>query len=437
MATIERDGPDSGTVVPDPSPRVQPLSLRKNFSWTFAGNFIYAGCQWGMLVVLAKLGSPEMVGQFALGLAVTTPIILLSQLQLRGLQATDARTQYVFGNYLSLRLLGTVLALAVIAAVALIGDFQPGTAAVILGVGLAKGFESVSDMFYGLLQRHERMDRVSLSLMLKGGLSLVVFTATLYLTRSVVVSVASLAAAWLVVLLAYDLRSAVVVGGKPVVRPVWDTTAMAGLAVLAFPLGIVMMLNSLNANVPRYFIQRSLGEYELGLFAAVASLVIIGTTVVGALGQSAAPRLSRHYAEGDLSAFYRLTMKLAVIAAVLGVLGVLLSAVAGRPLLRLLFSPEYAEQWRVLVWVMAGAGLWYVASVFGYAATAARRLRLQPYVFGATLAVTAAGSYLLIDGMGLYGAGLALFAGSLVGTLGFGIIILPSQLTDDKRRSTD
>jgi hypothetical protein len=46
------------------------LSLRKNFSWTFVGNVVYAACQWGILVALAKLGTPEMVGQFTLGLAV-------------------------------------------------------------------------------------------------------------------------------------------------------------------------------------------------------------------------------------------------------------------------------------------------------------------------------------------------------------------------------
>jgi hypothetical protein len=43
------------------------LSLRLNFSWTMVGNFVYAGCQWGMLMVLAKLGTPEIVGTFALG----------------------------------------------------------------------------------------------------------------------------------------------------------------------------------------------------------------------------------------------------------------------------------------------------------------------------------------------------------------------------------
>ena len=30
------------------------LSLRVNFAWTLAGTVVYAACQWGVLVVLAK-----------------------------------------------------------------------------------------------------------------------------------------------------------------------------------------------------------------------------------------------------------------------------------------------------------------------------------------------------------------------------------------------
>jgi hypothetical protein len=67
-----------------------------------------------MLVVLAKLGSPEIVGQFTLGLAVTAPVVLFTNLSLREVQATDAKHQYLFSDYLGLRLLLTGLALVAI-----------------------------------------------------------------------------------------------------------------------------------------------------------------------------------------------------------------------------------------------------------------------------------------------------------------------------------
>src|SRR5207247_6401186 len=68
-------------------------SLRRDFAWTLAGNLVYAGCQWGMVMALAKLSTATAVGQFALGMAVTAPIFLFSNLNLRAIVATDSRQE--------------------------------------------------------------------------------------------------------------------------------------------------------------------------------------------------------------------------------------------------------------------------------------------------------------------------------------------------------
>ena len=65
------------------TPVVSGLSLRSNFAWVLAGNLVYAACQWGMIVALAKLGSSYMVGQFSLGLAIATPVLMFTNLHLR------------------------------------------------------------------------------------------------------------------------------------------------------------------------------------------------------------------------------------------------------------------------------------------------------------------------------------------------------------------
>jgi O-antigen/teichoic acid export membrane protein len=78
---------------------VKKASLINNFSWALAGNVVYAGCQWGMLMVLAKLGSTEMVGRFALGLAITAPVITFVKFDLRAIQATDIQGIYSFRDY--------------------------------------------------------------------------------------------------------------------------------------------------------------------------------------------------------------------------------------------------------------------------------------------------------------------------------------------------
>src|ERR1700722_19919757 len=93
---------------------VSGLSLRSNFVWALAGNVVYAICQWGMIVALAKMGNSFMIGQFALGLAIATPVLMFTNLHLRVVQASDAKRLYSFREYLQLRSVMTLGAIVVI-----------------------------------------------------------------------------------------------------------------------------------------------------------------------------------------------------------------------------------------------------------------------------------------------------------------------------------
>lgn len=395
----------------------QRLSLRANFSWTLVGNVVYAACQWGMLTVLAKLGSPEAVGQFSLGLAVGAPVMMLANLQLRGIQATDARREYAFGDYLALRLLTTALAYGVIVALALSAGYRAEVVAVILALGLQKACQSLSDVYHGLLQQRERMDRIARSLLLKGPLALAALAVAYALSRSVAVAALALAGVYAAVWLGYDRHSARLVAAEEPLRPRWSRARLQRLAWLALPLGLVMMLISLNSNIPRYIIERTLGEAELGIYSAMAYLQVAGTTVVSALGQSASPRLAQHYAAGQYGAFRRLLLRLVGLGAGLGAAAVLGALLLGRPLLTLLYTAEFAAHNDVLVWLMAAAGVGFVASFLGYGLTAARQFRIQLPLFAAVDALTLTACLLLIPAHGLLGAALAGLAVKLLQAL--------------------
>lgn len=390
------------------------LSLRQNFSWTFAGNVVYAASQWGVLVVLARLGSPELVGQFALGLAVTAPVILFANLALRQVQATDARREYTFGEYLGLRLLTTTLALLVILFIAF-AFYRDDTRVIILMIGLSKSFEAISDIIFGLLQQHERMDRIAKSLMIEGIATLVVAAAVMAVTHSLFLVTAAIAVVWGLQLFFYDLRSGwIVTGSLRLLRPTFRRDSMLRLLWLALPLGFVVMLISLNTNIPRYFIETYLGSAQLGIFAAMGYLILAGNTVVSALGQSASPRLAAYYAQGNREAYKRLLLRLLAIGACLGAAGILAAVVAGRWLLHLLYGPAYAAYASVFVWVMFAAAVTYLDSFVGYGVTSARIFRLQIILTGVPSLLLIVLCQLLIPQGSLQSAAVVLLlAGSL------------------------
>lgn len=387
---------------------VSGLSLKTNFLWTFAGNVIYASCQWGKLIVLSKLGSPEMVGQFALGLAISAPVLMLTNLQLRAVQATDAKEEYKFGDYLGLRLFSTLIALLIMAGIVSVSAYSWETAGILLMIGLAKTFEAVSDICYGLLQHHERMDRIARSMIIKGVLSVIAFALLLLLTNQLIWGVAGLAATYALVLVTYDLTSAALGINRDNdhlgwVVPRWDTAILYKLFRLSLPLGFVMMLLSLNTNIPRYFIAHYWGERELGIFAAMAYVLVAGKTVVAALGQSASPRLAAYFAQRNKKAFQTLLLKLVGIGAGLGGLGIAIAFLAGRTILTTLYKPEYAQH-DVFLWLMIAAALGYIGSFLGYGITATRQFQRFTFPYLSVTVAALIASLILIPSRGLIGA---------------------------------
>jgi O-antigen/teichoic acid export membrane protein len=405
-----------------------PVSLRRNFAWTLAGNVTYAACQWGMLVAIARLGTPGMVGEFALGLAISAPVFMLTSLQLRVVLATDARHEYRLGHYLALRLLGTSLGLAGIAAFVAVAGFRRPAAAVVLLVSAAKACEAMSDTVYGFWQQHERFDRIAIALAGRGAASLTAMAGALYLTRSVVWGAAAMTLVWALWLATYERAGAraVLERASPGERlgPQWNVQKLKELAVLTLPLGFVTMLVSLNANLPRYFVEHDLGEAALGYFAAMAYVFVAGNTVMAAVAQSAVPRLARAFHQ-DRAAFAHLLKQMVLLGVAVGLAGICVAVFAGPLLLRLLYGREYAVYGAVFVWLMVAGALAYVTSMLGYGMTAARLFRPQVPLYIAATAVTALACWALVPRFGLMGSAWAVLIGAAFSCASSALLIAP------------
>lgn len=419
IASSPDAGPDAAAGAASAVVQAQPL--RTNFAWTLAGTVVYAGCQWAILVVVARLASPEAVGRLALGYALTAPVFLFTGLHLRAAQATDAARSFRFADYRAVRAGGMVAGMIVTFAVALLFAHDGPTRLVVVAVGASKAIEGMSDVYYAVMQQHERMRPMAVSLVWRGLLAVAALALVLAATGELALAVAALGVAWVAVLVAHDVRAAApLVGARA--GPV-DWRAARRIVAASLPLGLVMMLVSLRTNVPRYFIEAHIGATELGTFAALSSLLTAGNVVISALGQSATPRLARHFHDGDIRSFRRLLVRLLAIGALVGGAAVAAAAAAGRPVLLLLFGPPYARRADVLVLLMAVGLVAYVASFLGYALTAARRFAVQLPLFAATTLACTAASHWLVPAGGLAGAALAWGASLLLEAVAIAVLL--------------
>jgi O-antigen/teichoic acid export membrane protein len=406
-------------------------SLRSNFAWTFAGNMLYAGCQWGMLSALAKLGSTSIVGQFTLGLAISAPVFMFTNLQLRAVQATDVNAESGFADYYTLRLLATLLGLAMVALTLPFIGGVPGVKAVVFLVAIAKSVECMSDVSAGLLQREEQLKRVAISLIIRGIASVAVFSSVFAYSRNLQVAIMGMIGVWGAVLLLYDLPNVRRFGRFHESFFRYDRSALSRLALLGLPLGVVATLSSLITNIPRYFLQHNLGLAEQGIFASLAYLVVVINLVVNALCQSVTTRLSRLFADGDFRQFKVLLTKLCMFGVLIIVAGVPLTFVIGRPLVTLLYRREYADHIGMLALLVAVMGVQTIASFLVGGLTAAREFKVQFPVHSLAVLMAVAGSAFLVPRYGLMGAGSALFLSMM--TLATGCFWALSEILRNRR----
>ena len=401
-----------------------PLGLKLNISWTLAGNIVYGATQWATLGVLAKLGTTVEVGQFVLALAIAAPVILLANLNLRAIQATDAHERYGFRDYLSLRISCLGMALAALVLFSGFHDYARGTLWVVLLVALAKAVEAISDILYGRMQFEERMDAVAKSMIWKGSLSLAGWVVGLVVGGTLIWACVGLVVGRVATLVLVDMPSVRRLSPDIRLWPRWCLPTLRSLAWLALPLGLVSSIASLTTTAPRYAIERLLGLHELGVFGALAYLLVAGQLVMAAVAQSASPRLARLLAEGGPAGARKLLVQLTVLAAGLGLLSILVAWALGAPLLRLLYTAEYAEHVGLLVTLMVAGTFAYMGTVFGVANTAIRCLRPQLLLEFIVLLVVAGLCLLLIPPYGMLGAAVALIGASLVRLIGLAAMYL-------------
>jgi O-antigen/teichoic acid export membrane protein len=427
--------------------KVVPLPLRTNFIWTFFGNGIFAACRWGLLVILAKLGSAEIVGQLSLGIAICTPIMTFMDLNLRGVMVTDAKGIYTFGDYVGLRSITTCLALFLIGLVIILSGYSLETRAIVLFVGLERACWSLSDIIYGYFQQYGRMDYISISMISKNILSLCLASSIFYFGGGIVWGTLGLVAGSACTLFSYDLLTALgmrkslfpkktaspfqeIIGRILIIRR--EISRIRALIWFALPLGLVMLMHSLSTNIPRYFIERYLGARELGIFSAIMAPTLAGGVIVSALGQSASRHLAEYYAFGNIRSYRILLLKLLGIGFLLGSAGMVAAWIWGKQVLTILYRPEYAAYPDVFMVIMVFVGIGFPGSFVGFGLTSAQYFRIQIILATCVAAITAVGSIWLIPRLGLMGSAISLVFANLFYLLAGLIVVSVATLKRSK-----
>lgn len=401
----------------------------------FMGSAFFMASQFLIIIILARLGNAEVVGEFGLMLAITGPVYMFFTMQIRNKVTSEESNS---SAYIEIVILNAILATIISLGICFITKASSDVTQLVFIYLLAKNVQLVSELVYGILQQQEKLHEVGFSNFIKGISSTFLFFIFYYFTRDILLATLSIGLSWLVTLLIYDI-SKINMNKKRNIKDYLklpdDMKKVSYLYRALLPLGIISLLYSLNTNITRYFITYYTDTEQLGYFTALSYLMIAGNTLVGAIGQSFCNKLSRYSDRESKSDFNKLFNKLVVFGLMLGLVSTLLTFYLGEFLLYILFGSDYIEYSSLLTLLMAATIFRYPAEFMGYATIATKTYKneLPQLIF--MLIATCICAFLLIPIWGLYGAAVTLLVGSCITAIGRFVIILRVNKESERKVS--
>ncbi len=377
------------------------------------GTAIYSLCQWLILVLFARVTSAEELGEYSYALAVSAPFFIFFGLSLRQVYVSSSGEGYAWRDYLMLRIIASAGAFVV---VLLFGLFSDSLTATYILVSLIKAVDLTAEIYLAPPQAVGTVRPLGVYQMINGGASLVLFAMGLSLGMLPVLALAmsflgSLSAAL------YALHVGRFAIGARSDGFAWHARGasarrICSLALVSAPLGVAGCLNSAMQAAPRYVLERTTGMASVGIFSAMAYLLIAGNTVVSAVVQFELPRMVTLFHSGGMGTMNKRVRLLASRMAILGAAVVIGISLWGGRVVTLLYGSGYEDRPTLvflgLSWAVGAVSwIWDMALVVHRAFV----IQMAAALAGAVTAVVA--SALLVELNGLRGAGIAVLLATI------------------------
>lgn len=294
---------------------MQKAKLTQDAILNTSGTLIYFFCQWLLTVFAVRLGSYSCAGVFSLALAFSNIFSYIGIWGVRGVQVSDISMVYQNGDYAGTRIITNGLAILVFPVVLFCYGYSGELAWCCVAAVFYKVLESISDLYFGTMQRVDRYDWIAISYTLKGVLPTAAFVLLLKMRGSLLFSLLSMSGTYLAILLLYDaplLRNYGLF--KPQFKKSWE------LMKKCLPLMLNGVVSAWLIYLPRHTVQKQLGDEILGYYGSISTVVVVLSTLGGAVWAALMPSMSANIQNKDVAKVRKL---LKVIYAVMGGIAVI------------------------------------------------------------------------------------------------------------------
>lgn len=366
------------------------------------GSFSYSCLSLFFMVVITRINGLEQAGVFSLLYALVNLVYNIGVYSGRTYHVSDHSKGITDKDYLYQRILTTALMAIVGLAVCIVNEKYRMDMMMALLLITIRCLDSISEVFYGMMQKHYHLDQVGISMTMKTAGVVLAFTVADFITRNVYVSFAGALAVIVLEMVVYEYKN---------ISCYLRTDAKVENVIRIFKSGIYACLLAVFVNyltsAPKY----ALAEYVSSEKQAVFNIIFMPATVIVLCAyfivQPFIVDMSKHYQEQDMKSFSK-CLNLCLLACFgIGCISIVGGYFFGVPFLNALYGADVTDYKLDFLIVLFGAILLGMFQIMSAAFTIMNRTKMLMIVTGITSAITWIASKVLTKIFGFRGGSLS------------------------------
>ena len=379
--------------------------------WNTCGSTFYLGCQWLITVLVVRLAGLHAGGILTLAISVTNIWYAISVYGMRNYQVSDVKNKYSAGTYLYSRIITIGISLLGCIIYALVIPYSLEQRVCIILYFCIKAGEAVFDCFSGMFQKNWRLDIAGKSMIIRGIITIVSFSAVLYLTKNLIITLLLVALLTAVAIAIYDIPR---VRKLETLKFDFKSKIVIDLLIECLPLVIYSSLSTSIASIPRLYMERILGNELLAIYGAVATPVLIIQVGATYIFNPFVTLFAEKYNNNDIKGFLKILAKCIVAVCVISVIGLIGGALVGKWGLNLLYGSTVASHVDLLMPLIICTIITAVSWLFCGVLTVVRGFKGLVISNLAAVLTSLALSPILEKSMGMQGASLTLALATII-----------------------
>ena len=374
---------------------------KKDYIWNSIGSFLQSAISPILLIVITRLNGVGDSGLFSFAMSLSVVFWAISLWGGRTYQVSDVKKDFSSGDYIVVRFISSLIVAVFSISFCILSGYDLIKTELIMVLVSFKILESIADSMYGVLQIHNKLYIVGISLTIKSVFGFMLFTLVDILTKNIVYGALSIFIVNIAVVIFYDIPwmkhvESVGLTKKNIMQAVKIMKKTAEVFVVVF-------LTMFSLNIPRYFLDKYHYD-QIGYFGIMAMPITLLTLFISFVLQPNVVNLSELLKEKKIKEFTKIVSKIDFITFTLGILFVVSSYLIGVWALNTVFGIDI-NNFRIDLTIMViGAVANAFVSIYVNLLIILRRFKGQFYTLLVTNILAVVLSVYLIDRLAMLGS---------------------------------